>query len=36
MEQWCQWEDSPGTIVSVENGILVSTMVFIVWDKVLW
>ena len=30
------WEDSSGTMASVENTILVNTMVFIVWDKVFW
>ena len=36
MEQWCQWEDSVGTMVTVENVILVNTVEFIVQDKVLW
>ena len=36
MEQWCQWEDSAGTIVSMENSILVNTVLFIVPDKILW
>ena len=30
------WEDSSGTMVSVENYIPVSTVVFIVRDKMLW
>ena len=35
LKQWI-WEDPAGTIVSVENAILVSAMVFIVRDKILW
>ena len=36
MEQWCQWDDSAGTMVSAEDAIVVSTMVLIVLDKILW
>ena len=36
MEQWCQWDNSSGTIVSLENAIVVSTMILIVQDKILW
>ena len=36
MEKWCQWEDSAGTMVSVENAIVVSAMVLIVRDKIIW
>ena len=36
MEQWCQWDDSSGTMVSAENAIVVSTMVIIVQDMILW
>ena len=35
VEKWI-WEDPTGTMVSVENTILVSTMVLIVQDKILW
>ena len=30
------WEHSDGTMVSVENEILVSNVLFIVRDKILW
>ena len=36
LEQWCQWDDSAGTMVSAENAIVVSTMVLIVRDKIIW
>ena len=36
LEQWFQWDGSAGKMVSVENKILVSTMVIIVQDKILW
>ena len=36
MEQWCQWDDSVGKMVSAENLIVVSTMVLLVQDKIIW
>ena len=36
LEQWCQWDYYSGTMVSVENAIVVSTMVLIVLDKIRW
>ena len=36
LKQWWQWEDPAGTMVSVENTIVVSTMVLIVRYKILW
>ena len=36
LDQWCQWDNSAGTMVSVENAIVVSTMLLIVRDKILW
>ena len=35
-KKWCQWDNSAGTMVSAENAIVVSTMVLIVRDKILW
>ena len=35
LKQWI-WEKSSGTMVSVENSILVSMVVFIAQDKILW
>ena len=34
-KQWIR-EDSSETMVSVENEITVSTVISIVWDKILW
>ena len=34
-KEWI-WEDSSEIMVSVENAILVNTVVFIVWYKILW
>ena len=35
LKQWI-WEDSSRTTVSVENSILLITVVFIVRDKIIW
>ena len=35
LEQWCQWDGYAGTMVSVENAIVVSTTVLIVRYKIL-
>ena len=35
LKQWI-WEASAGTMVSVGNEILVSTVVFILQDNILW
>ena len=32
----CIWEAFAGTMVSVENTILVNNVVFIVWDNIPW
>ena len=36
IEQWFHWVDSAGTMVSVENTIVLSNMVLIVRDNIRW
>ena len=35
LEQWCQWDDSAGIMVSVENEIVLITMVLILRYMIL-